>query len=99
MKIEPFKILYLIIFFGLISSIYFIYPSQNQTVQDVNEKVTLPNNYTLDNYTIKEVTGEKCSKSNDCVLPSKYAVQSNCPYVSLCLQNACTVVCPSHKSQ
>jgi hypothetical protein len=95
MKIEPLKLLYLFVFFVLVSSLYYIYPSQQQTVDYQN--INLPKNYTLDKYEIREVTGEKCSKNEDCVLPGKYAIQSNCPYVSLCLKNACTVVCPSYK--
>jgi hypothetical protein len=59
--------------------------------------IDLPIGYTLNNYTIMERTGPKCDYDSDCVLPGSYAVQSNCPYKSICLQNTCTVVCPGHE--
>lgn len=61
------------------------------------ETPSLPNGYTLQNYKIEKVTGESCAKHADCTLPGEYAVQSRCPFVSLCLENSCAVVCPSFK--
>lgn len=38
--------------------------------------------------------GDSCSKSQECELPMNYAVQSNCPFQSACLDGVCRVVCP-----
>ncbi len=60
------------------------------------EGINLPIGYTLSDYTITERTGPKCDFNSDCTLPSNYAIRSSCPYVSVCLQNTCTVICPEH---
>jgi hypothetical protein len=56
----------------------------------------LPQGYTLDNYTITEVTDAKCEERTDCSTPEEYLMRSSCPYTSLCLQKKCTIVCPSY---
>ncbi|MFA6322777.1 MAG: polysaccharide deacetylase family protein [Candidatus Buchananbacteria bacterium] len=35
-----------------------------------------------------------CQRSQDCVLPTEYAVRSNCPYAAFCENNKCVVACP-----
>ena len=75
--------------------VYFLY--KNVNTKNIDTNVGLPIGYTLNNYTIMERTGPKCDYNSDCILPDSYAVQSNCPYKSICLQNTCTVVCPGHE--
>lgn len=58
--------------------------------------VSLPQGYTLEGYAIEEVTERSCTERTECETPGRYLIQSRCPFVSLCLQNKCTVVCPSH---
>jgi len=38
--------------------------------------------------------GDSCAKSQECELPMDFAIQSNCPFQSACLDNICRVVCP-----
>lgn len=54
----------------------------------------LPDGYTLRSYQIEEITGEACGSHSDCQTPGEYAAQSRCPFISLCLENKCAVVCP-----
>jgi len=54
----------------------------------------LPQGYTLENYKIMEVLDRSCQNNFECATPGKYLIQSNCPYVSLCLKNKCNVICP-----
>lgn len=42
--------------------------------------------------------GEKCKNDTDCLVPIEYAVQSNCPFMSICLQGTCTTACPIIKT-
>ena len=48
----------------------------------------------VQDYEIIEVTGQSCQKELDCETPMEYAIQSSCPYDSLCINSACTVICP-----
>ena len=59
-------------------------------------KQTVPQGYTLDSYQVAEILDMACVQDSDCVTPGNYAMRSNCPYTSLCLNNKCTVVCPDH---
>lgn len=45
-------------------------------------------------YEIIEVLGQSCEFDTDCKTPSVYAIQSICPYDSVCIEGSCTVVCP-----
>ena len=45
-------------------------------------------------FEIIEVLGQNCQVNSDCEIPFNYAIQSNCPYDSMCIKNNCTVVCP-----
>lgn len=47
------------------------------------------------NYTIAEVLNDTCSKDSECETPINYLVRSSCPYTSKCIDNKCTVVCPT----
>ncbi|MFW6230646.1 MAG: hypothetical protein ACOC32_01335 [Nanoarchaeota archaeon] len=38
--------------------------------------------------------GESCSADEECALPFDYAVRSNCPFESNCIDDACKIVCP-----
>jgi hypothetical protein len=70
---------YLVLFLLIIASIIFLFfPKPNGDL----EKIQLPRGYTLKEYDIREVTGEKCSTSDNCTLPSRYAIQSNCGRVA-----------------
>ncbi len=57
----------------------------------------LPIGYTLQNYQVEKITGEACAGHSNCMVPGEYAAQSRCPFVSLCLENKCAVVCPSFR--
>lgn len=57
---------------------------------------TLPQGYTLDSYKVEKVLETSCMKDAECETPPEYLIQSRCPFVSLCLQNKCTVVCPEY---
>ena len=46
------------------------------------------------NFEVIEVLGQSCQTNVDCETPMEYAVQSRCPYDSVCIKNTCTVVCP-----
>lgn len=56
----------------------------------------LPKGYTLDSYTVEKETTSSCVSDADCTTPPEYAVQSRCPFVSLCRLGHCSVVCPAH---
>lgn len=56
----------------------------------------LPSGYTLENYKVEKITGESCWVHSDCQIPGEYAIQSRCPFTSLCLENKCVVVCPEY---
>jgi len=59
------------------------------------ESSIVPKGYTLDSYYIeKPLEDVSCQVDGDCLLPLEYAVRSNCPYYSKCLENKCAVVCP-----
>lgn len=49
---------------------------------------------TTDAFEVVEVLGQSCQSDNDCETPAAYAIQSNCPYDSVCIANSCAVVCP-----
>lgn len=53
-------------------------------------------NYNSDIFSSPSSVSDKssCSNHTDCQIPMEYAVQSNCPYASLCYQGECVVVCP-----
>lgn len=36
----------------------------------------------------------ECIVNSDCELPMQYAIQSNCPFRAVCLENTCEVICP-----
>jgi hypothetical protein len=38
--------------------------------------------------------GGPCFTNNDCTLPMDYAIRSNCPFQSLCIDARCSIVCP-----
>ncbi len=40
------------------------------------------------------IVGETCNENIDCSLPMEYAIQSNCPFLSMCIDSKCSVVCP-----
>lgn len=50
------------------------------------------------NKTIEEVLNKECDTFMDCegTLPFDYAIRSNCPYESVCIDGQCTVVCPDY---
>ncbi len=56
----------------------------------------VPLGYTIDSYTIEEVTDVSCNIDSECETPMEYLVMSRCPFASLCLENRCTVVCPDY---
>ncbi len=48
-----------------------------------------------DTFEVIEVLGQSCQTDNDCETPAAYAIQSHCPYDSICIENSCTVICPA----
>lgn len=60
-------------------------------------QISLPQGYTLENYSLEKTTGTACSLDTDCQTPPEYMAMSRCPFVSLCLNNQCAVVCPAYK--
>jgi len=68
-----------------------------KVVSEVPRDHPLPDGYTLDSYAVEEILGTTCNSDADCETPMDYLVQSRCPFTSLCLDNKCTVVCPSSK--
>jgi hypothetical protein len=59
----------------------------------------LPKGYVLDDYQVEKVSETACKYDGDCKTPVEYMLKSNCPYMSICLKNRCTVVCPHYPSQ
>ncbi len=59
--------------------------------------IPLPIGYSLENYSVEKITGGQCSKNDDCQTPPEYMAMSRCPFVSLCLNRQCAVVCPAYK--
>ncbi len=47
-----------------------------------------------DTFEVIEVLGQSCQTTSDCEIPAEYALQSNCPYDSVCIENSCAVICP-----
>lgn len=35
-----------------------------------------------------------CKQNSDCKTPTKYLIQSNCPFSSACINEVCRVICP-----
>jgi hypothetical protein len=56
----------------------------------------LPRGYSLDSYKVERILETSCRENEDCEIPAEYLVQSRCPFRSICLNNNCTVICPSH---
>ncbi len=38
--------------------------------------------------------GSSCTSADECMLPMEFAIQSNCPFASVCIDSKCAVVCP-----
>lgn len=74
-------------------------PLQNveETPRATNTLPSIPNNYTLEGYTVAETSEVSCITHSECETPMQYLVRSNCPYTSLCINTKCTVVCPNPK--
>ncbi len=60
------------------------------------ENISLPQGYTLENYSVAKILETACVKNSDCETPDEYQVLSSCPFTSICLENKCAVVCPAH---
>lgn len=61
--------------------------------------IVLPKGYSLDSYNVEKVLEIACVRNDDCETPLEYLIQSRCPFVSLCLDNKCAVVCPGTESK
>jgi len=61
--------------------------------------IILPKGYSLDSYKVEKVLEIACVSNGDCETPGEYLIQSRCPFVSLCLENKCAVVCPGMESK
>jgi len=59
------------------------------------ELPSLPQGYTFNKYSVEKELEVACQKHSDCAVPAEYSIQSRCPFVSLCLDDRCAVVCPS----
>lgn len=62
------------------------------------ELPSLPQGYTLNDYSVEKKLDTVCQKHTDCATPAEYSIQSRCPFVSLCLEGSCTVVCPAQEN-
>ncbi len=82
-------IILIILFLGM----YFI---KEENIDKNN--IVLPENYSLENYKIEQISDISCKKSYECKTPAEYLIRSNCPYTSLCIKNKCNVVCPEYKN-
>jgi tryptophan-rich sensory protein len=58
----------------------------------------LPEGYSISQYTIATTTDIFCVIDADCTTPMEYAIRSNCPYTSLCVEDRCAVVCPDDEN-
>jgi hypothetical protein len=85
------KALFFISLSLLLSGIFLFIVQNNKSSKDDN----LPLGYTLDKYTIEKTLENSCQVDTDCQTPGEYLIQSRCPFTTLCLENRCTVVCPS----
>ncbi|MFA6797164.1 MAG: hypothetical protein WCR40_00410 [Candidatus Paceibacterota bacterium] len=75
-------------------------PDSNMPTSRCREnKIDLPNGYTLDKYIIEKNTDVFCIKDEECKTPDEYLLQSRCPFISLCLEKKCSIVCPSMNIQ
>jgi hypothetical protein len=70
---------------------------ESNLLMNDTEQHNLPIGYTLDSYSIEEVSNVLCSVDSDCKTPVEYLVQSRCPFTSLCINETCVVVCPQPK--
>lgn len=61
--------------------------------------IILPKGYSLDSYKVEKVLETACVSNDDCETPGEYQMLSRCPFISLCLENKCTVVCPGTESK
>lgn len=86
------KILYIVL--TLFFCILLIYLFQYKDVDKNN--IIVPENYTIDKYTVAEVTNISCKKSVECITPGNYLLRSSCPYTSLCIKDKCNIICPSY---
>jgi hypothetical protein len=89
------KLLFTVALVSLVFLLFLLTVENNKIEKD---NILLPQNYTLDNYTVSEVSDISCKKSKECITPDKYLIRSNCPYTSLCINNKCNVVCPEYKA-
>ena len=87
----------------IIGAVWFMRPvhapltdKKQTTPPVVNENPdNLPDGYTLDNFTVEKVLDVSCEKASDCDTPPEYLMLSRCPMTSKCIDNKCTVICPS----
>lgn len=77
-------------------SMYLVYSNNELTPKPQSLNNSLPIGYTLENYSVEKITEISCAQDSECVTPAEYAMQSRCPFTTLCLKNKCTVVCPGH---
>ncbi len=70
--------------------------STPQVQSQVDNQAQLPVGYSETDYQIEKVLDIDCQLDIDCITPGEYMMQSRCPFVSKCLENKCTVVCPNY---
>jgi enhancing lycopene biosynthesis protein 2 len=89
-------IICLLILFSLGAIIILVQTKSLDIVSQPNyDEVLVPQGYTFNTYTVEEVTGTSCQLNSECETPASYLIQSRCPFTSICLENKCTVVCPT----
>ena len=64
----------------------------------VKYKASLPQGYTLEDFSVEKDLKITCKYDNECELPAEYAIQSRCPFVAICLKSSSNVVCPGRIS-
>jgi hypothetical protein len=101
------QVLYsLIIVFCIAISAYLIYKFNKQPINNISPENTvaedrnanLPINYTMEKFAVEKDLGIACKQDLECETPSEYMMISRCPMRAICLNEKCTVVCPSYKT-
>jgi len=44
--------------------------------------------------TAADLIEKSCTNSSECMLPMEYAIRSNCPFGTACIEGSCAIICP-----
>lgn len=65
----------------------------NQPGRDVDGN-KLATEYHSEYFDVVALLGQSCQANTECETPAEYAIQSNCPYDTACIEGSCAVICP-----